>query len=138
MSITETDHSPTTAQRSAERRRHRRRIAAVVTPAALAALVLGLGAAGQLGNSASPAWRPVQSHGMVPADWVGVWVDSLPSGPVAQAAWVDGDTLHVGSHTVPITGRGISASSGLVIHAATRTGWFASLTSAAAGNDSVG
>ena len=56
MSITETDHSPTTVQRSAERRRHRRRIAAVVTPAALAALVLGLGAAGQLGNSASPAW----------------------------------------------------------------------------------
>jgi hypothetical protein len=40
-----------------------------------------------------------------------VWVDTLPSGPVAQAAWVDGDTLHVGSHTVRITGRAIGASS---------------------------
>ena len=127
MSITETDHSPTTVQSRAERRRHRRRIAAVVTPAALAALVLGLGAAGQLGNSVSPPWRPVQGEGRVPVDWVGVWVDRLPSGPVAQAAWVDGDTLHVGSHTVRITGRGIGASSPITLYAATEGGWFASV-----------
>ena len=127
MSIAQTDHSPTTAQRRAERHRRQRRIAAVITIAALTALVLGLGAAGQLGNFASPAWRPVQGQGRVPADWVGVWVDTLPSGPVARAAWVDGDTLHVGSHTVRITGGGIGASSGLVVHAATRAGWFVSV-----------
>ena len=34
MRITETDHSPTTAQRRVERRRRHRRIAAVITPAA--------------------------------------------------------------------------------------------------------
>lgn len=54
MSITETDHGPTTAQRRAGRRRRHRRIAAVITPAMLAALVLGLGAAGELRNSAAP------------------------------------------------------------------------------------
>lgn len=78
-------------------------------------------------HAAQPAWRPVQSHGRPPADWVGVWVNTLPSGPAAQAAWVDGDTLHVGSRTVRITGRGIGASSGLVVHARTTNGWLASL-----------
>jgi hypothetical protein len=43
-------------RRRAERRRRNRRIAAVTTPAVLAALILGLGAAGQL-RSAPPA-RP--------------------------------------------------------------------------------
>jgi hypothetical protein len=69
MSITETDHSPTTAQRRAERRRRHRRIAAVITTAALAALVLGLGAAGQLGNSAAPpspaTTGPHPTHGLL-------------------------------------------------------------------------
>ena len=39
---------------TAERRRRNRRIAAVVAPVVLAALILGLGAAGELRNSATP------------------------------------------------------------------------------------
>jgi hypothetical protein len=58
---------------------------------------------------------------------VGAWVDSLPSGQVARAAWVDGDVLHVGSDTVPITGPGVSTAVTITVYAETRNGWFASV-----------
>ena len=107
MSITETDHSPTTAQGRAERRRRHRRIAAVITAAALAALVLGLGAAGQLGNSEAPPSPGVgYSLGHFPA---------VPAGPLpastnaALQAVLDGavqDVLPGVTATVLVAGHG--------------------------------
>jgi hypothetical protein len=73
MNTTESGQSATTAQRTAERRRRHLRIAAVITPAALAALVLGLGAAGQLGNSVAPPppdhLLTLAAHPLLPEEW---------------------------------------------------------------------
>ena len=114
------------------RRVRRRRIMVAGVAAAVAVLAAAsISVAPSLVNHASqPAthWKSLQDDGSVPSDGIGVWVDSLPSGPVAQAAWVEGDVLHVGSKTVPITGPAVSASSGMVVRARTRNGWLVMLS----------
>ena len=82
-------------RRRAERRRRNRRIAAVTPPAVLAALILGLGAAGQLRTSApppspaSPGPDPARGLLTLTADPYETDIDGLPLRPgiAPEALW---------------------------------------------------
>ena len=80
-------------RRRAERRRRNRRIAAVTPPAVLAALILGLGAAGQLRTSApppaSPDPDPARGLLTLTADPYETEIDGLPLRPgiPPEALW---------------------------------------------------
>ena len=95
MSSTETDHSPTTAQRRAERRRRHRRIAAAITLAGLAALILGVGATRNLSDSTAPpspaTTGPHPARGLLTltADPYETGIDGLPLRPgiPPEALW---------------------------------------------------